>query len=295
MHDVLRPSATELTWLLTTERLPRTLCQTKMSSPMSRRNSCRGAVCGNRASPESIVRRRSSSCSYLSSGAQTEDFSTSLSQPIFTVALRFLLAIDLWLSKRLRVCACEESPWGSIRPLVRLVEFSGHVLPWLIGTVYTLLRGETSAEQEIMLNLALALLLDLLLVTVVKSLVKRRRPAQNRSDILSTFFVERYSFPSGHATRAAMCARFLLVQLVDTASMRVLVVGWAAVVSMSRLLLARHYVTDVGFGLIMGYCQYNLVERLWVSWDGLQDLMFMQLREKLSRAYGGLWMVYWKH
>ncbi|XP_054452715.1 polyisoprenoid diphosphate/phosphate phosphohydrolase PLPP6-like [Anoplopoma fimbria] len=112
---------------------------------------------------------------------------------------------------------------------------------------------------------------------VFKTLVRRRRPAQNRSDILSTFFVERYSFPSGHATRAAMCARFLLDQLVDTESMQVLVVGWAALVSLSRLLLARHYVTDVGFGLAMGYCQYTMVERLWVTWDCLQDLLHLRL------------------
>ncbi|XP_070701820.1 polyisoprenoid diphosphate/phosphate phosphohydrolase PLPP6-like [Pempheris klunzingeri] len=266
-----------------------------MSSPTSRRNSCRGVACGHRASSECHVRRRGSSCSYFSPGAQSEDISVSLSQPIFTITLRFLLAIDLWLSKRLGVCACEESPWGSIRPLVRLVEFSGHVIPWLIGTVYTLLRGESAAEQEVMLNLALALLLDLLLVRLVKTVVRRRVPAQNRSDILSTFFVERYSFPSGHATRAAMCARFLLAQLVDTASMRVLVVGWAALVSLSRLLLARHYVTDVGFGLAMGYCQYSLVERLWVTWDCMQDLLLMRLRERLSRACGGLWMADWKH
>ena len=140
-----------------------------------------------------------------------------------------------------------------------------------------------------------ALLLDLLLVRVVKTLVRRRRPAQNRSDILSTFFEERYSFPSGHATRAAMCARFFLAQLVDTASMRVLVVGWAFLVSLSRLLLARHYVTDVGFGLAMGYCQYSLVERLWVTWDCPQDVLLVQLRETLNRAYGGLWMAAWKH
>lgn len=126
-----------------------------MSSSGSRRNSGRGVVGASQASSECHVRRRSSSCSYFSSGAQSEDFSVSLSQPIFTITLRFLLAIDLWLSKRLRVCACEKSPWGSIRPLVRLVEFSGHVIPWLIGTVYALLRGGTAAQQEIMLNLAL--------------------------------------------------------------------------------------------------------------------------------------------
>ncbi|KAK2822063.1 hypothetical protein Q5P01_022128 [Channa striata] len=229
---------------------------------------------------------------------------------MFTVTLRFLLAIDLWLTKRLRVCACEESPWGSIRPLVRLVELSGHVLPWLLGTVYALLRGRSAAEQEIMLNLALGVQNKPPVVSLIKpphsSVVgsafgqscedsgQTSRPAQNRSDILSAFFVEHYSFPSGHATRAALCARFLLAQLVDRASMRIVVMGWAALVSLSRLLLARHYVTDVGFGLAMGYCQYGLVERLWVTWDWLQDLLFMQLRERLTRAYGGLWIAGWK-
>lgn len=125
-----------------------------MSSSGSRRNSGRGLAAPGRAPSECHASRRSSSCSYFS-GAQSEDFSVSLSQPIFTITLRFLLAIDLWLSKQLRVCACEESPWGSIRPLVRLVEFSGHVVPWLLGAVYELLRGQTAAEQEIMLNVAL--------------------------------------------------------------------------------------------------------------------------------------------
>lgn len=127
-----------------------------MSSPTSRRSSCRGGACGSRASTSDCsVRRRSSSWSYFPSGAQSEDFSVSLSQPIFTITLRFLLAVDLWLSKRLGVCACEDSSWGGIRPLVRLVEFSGHVIPWMLGTLYTLLRGGSTEEQEVMVNLAL--------------------------------------------------------------------------------------------------------------------------------------------
>ena len=122
-----------------------------------------------------------------------------------------------------------------------------------------------------------ALLLDLLLVRVVKRFVRRRVPPQTRSDIFSSFFVERYSFPSGHASRAVMCARFILVQLADTTAMRVLVLGWAVAVSLSRLLLARHYVTDVGFGLAMGYCQYSVVEKLWVTRDRLLDLLLTLL------------------
>lgn len=146
--------------------------RTKMPSPKTRRNSCRGSISGysgagtncrfeiatvtrNRASSECPSRRRGSSCTSVSSGTQTEDFSVSLNQPILIITLRFLLAIDLYLSKQLGVCACEDSSWGSIRPLVRLVELSGHAIPWLIGTLYSLLRGETVTEQEIMLNLIL--------------------------------------------------------------------------------------------------------------------------------------------
>lgn len=159
---------------------------------------------------------------------------------------------------------------------------------------YEKVKEEKLKSLSFFLTCLTALLLDLILVRGVKTLVRRRGPAQNRSDILSTFFMERFSFPSGHATRAAMCARFLLAQLEDTASMRVLVLGWAALVSLSQLLLARNYVTDVGFGLAMGYCQYSLVERLWLTWDNLQDLLFMQLGETFTNTCGGLWMTHWK-
>ncbi|CAL8311381.1 unnamed protein product [Gadus morhua 'NCC'] len=260
----------------------------------TRRNSCRGSISGNsgpathcryevstsarrRSLSEGPARRRGSSCAYSVFGPPSDDYASSLKQTIFTITIRFMLAVDLWISKKLGVCACEGSSWGGIRPLVRLVEISGHGIPWFIGTLYSLLRGETIAEKEIMLNLAFALLLDLLLVRVVKRFVRRRVPPQTRSDIFSSFFVERYSFPSGHASRAAMCARFILVQLADTTAMRVLVLGWAVAVSLSRLLLARHYVTDVGFGLAMGYCQYSVVERLWVTRDLLLDLLLTLL------------------
>ncbi|CAL8343904.1 unnamed protein product [Merluccius merluccius] len=223
------------------------------------------------------ARHRSASEGPAARRRGSDDCALGLKQTLCAITLRFLLAVDLWLSKKLGVCACEDSSWGGIRPLVRLVEVSGHEVPWFIGTLYSLLRGETTGEREIMFNLAFALLLDLLLVRAVKRLVRRRNPPQPRSDIFSAFSVERYSFPSGHASRAGMCARFILVQLADTTAMRVLVLGWAVSVSLSRLLLARHYVTDVGFGLAMGYCQYSVVEKLWVTRDRLLDLLLMLL------------------
>lgn len=227
-----------------------------------------------RASESPTRRRGSSSSTGSASGAgPSEEDNIQLNPSFLHVAFSSLLAIDLWLSKRLGVCACEDSSWGSMRPLMKLIEISGHGIPWLAGTVYCLYKSDSAAGQEVMLNLLMGLLLDLVLVCIVKAVVRRRRPAHNRMDMFATFSVDAYSFPSGHSTRAAMCGRFLLSHLVLAAPLRVLVLLWVAIVGLSRVLLGRHNVTDVMFGFWMGYWQYNLVEMLWISPQALQGLL----------------------
>ncbi|KAK1165045.1 phospholipid phosphatase 6 [Acipenser oxyrinchus oxyrinchus] len=230
-----------------------------------------------RASESPTRRRGSSSASASATGPQQqqlpEEDCMRLNPSFAGIALRSLLAIDLWMSKRLGVCAEEDSSWGSVRPLMKIIEISGHGIPWIAVTLYCMWKSDSAAGQEIMLNLLLALLLDVVLVGIVKALVRRRRPSHNRMDMFASFSVDRYSFPSGHATRAAMGARFLLTHLVLAAPVRVLVLLWAVLVGLSRVMLGRHNVTDVAFGFLMGYFQYSLVEALWVSTAGLQKLL----------------------
>uniref|UniRef100_I3J3K2 Polyisoprenoid diphosphate/phosphate phosphohydrolase PLPP6 n=1 Tax=Oreochromis niloticus TaxID=8128 RepID=I3J3K2_ORENI len=237
----------------------------------------------NRSSPPHLLQRqgsdpttarlRASESPTRRRGSGSSTGSASGQGPPEEDALSSLLAIDLWLSKQLGVCACEDSSWGSVRPLMKLLEISGHGIPWLAGTAYCLYKSDSAAGQEVMLNLFMGLLLDLILVGIVKAVVRRRRPAHNRMDMFATFSVDRYSFPSGHATRAAMCGRFLLAHLVLAAPLRVLVLLWVGLVGLSRVMLGRHNVTDVMFGFWMGYCQYNLVEMLWLSPQTLQGLL----------------------
>ncbi|XP_037349329.1 polyisoprenoid diphosphate/phosphate phosphohydrolase PLPP6 [Talpa occidentalis] len=181
------------------------------------------------------------------------------------IALRSLLAIDLWLSKKLGVCAGESSSWGSVRPLMKLLEISGHGIPWLLGTLYCLTRSDSWAGREVLMNLLFALLLDLLLVGLIKGLVRRRRPAHNQMDMFFTLSVDKYSFPSGHSTRAALVSRFMLNHLVLAIPLRVLVVLWAFILGLSRVMLGRHNVTDVAFGFFLGYMQYSIVDYCWLS------------------------------
>ncbi|KAF3835052.1 hypothetical protein F7725_027610 [Dissostichus mawsoni] len=232
------------------------------SSPPHQRQGSDPATARLRAS-ESPTRRRGSSSSTGSGQGLPEEDGLRLNPSFIRVALSSLLAIDLWMSKTMGCCAPLNEAHRDIR--------TWH--PWLAGTAYCLYKSDSATGQEVMLNLFMGLLLDLVLVTIVKAVVRRRRPAHNRMDMFATFSVDRFSFPSGHATRAAMCGRFLLAHLVLAAPLRFLVVLWAALVGLSRVLLGRHNVTDVMFGFWMGYVQYNLIEMLWLSPQTLQGLL----------------------
>ncbi|XP_053325282.1 polyisoprenoid diphosphate/phosphate phosphohydrolase PLPP6 [Spea bombifrons] len=230
----------------------------------------------HRASDSPVHRKDSFSSSTSSQQQQLpEEDCMKLNPSFFGIALRSLLAVDLWLSKKLGVCAREGSSWGSARPMMKLIEISGHGIPWIAGTIYYLYTSDSYAVREVILNLLFALLLDIILVGVVKGIVKRRRPTQNRMDMFATFSVDKYSFPSGHATRAAMVSRFVLNHLVLAVPVRLLVILWAVVVCLSRVMLGRHNVTDVLFGYFMGHMQYSIVEYFWLSPNALPSLFKM--------------------
>ncbi|XP_037706933.1 phospholipid phosphatase 6 [Choloepus didactylus] len=228
-------------------------------------------TCARLRASESPVHRRGSfplAGAGLSQASPTplpEENRMDLNPSFLGIALRSLRAIDLWLSKKLGVCAGENSSWGSVRPLMKLLEISGHGIPWLLGTLYCLSKSDSWVGREVLMNLLFALLLDLLLVALIKGLVRRPRPAHNQMDMFVTLSVDKYSFPSGHATRAALVSRFILNHLVLAIPLRVLVVLWAFIVGLSRVMLGRHNVTDVAFGFFLGYMQYSIVDYCWLS------------------------------
>jgi membrane-associated phospholipid phosphatase len=72
-------------------------------------------------------------------------------------------------------------------------------------------------------------------VLSIKTLVRRKRPDGS----------DRLSFPSGHAATT-----WFLVPVYDN---NPLVALWASVVSASRVILGRHYITDVVAGGLIGF------------------------------------------
>ncbi|XP_016090031.1 inactive phospholipid phosphatase 7-like isoform X2 [Sinocyclocheilus grahami] len=189
------------------------------------------------------------------------------------IAMNSLLAIDICMSKRLGVCAHSTSSWGSVRSMVKLLALTGHGIPWIFGTIVCLTRSNTLAGQEVLVNLLLALLLDVMTVAGMQKLVKRKGPWEMAPSFLDYLAMDIYSFPAAHASRAVMVSKFLLAHLVLAVPLRILLVLWAVLVGMSRVLLGRHHLTDVGCGFALGFLHYSLVEMVWLSSNTCQTLI----------------------
>ncbi|XP_062873957.1 inactive phospholipid phosphatase 7 [Trichomycterus rosablanca] len=189
------------------------------------------------------------------------------------IAMNSLLAIDICMSKRLGVCAHATSSWGSARSMVKLLALTGHGIPWIIGTLVCLTRSNTLAGQEVLLNLLLALLLDVTTVAGMQKLVKRKGPWEMAPGFFDYLAMDVYSFPAAIASRAAMVSKFLLAHLVLAVPLRILLVLWAMLVGTSRILLGRHHLSDVGCGFALGFLHYSLVEMVWLSSSTCQTLI----------------------
>ncbi|XP_043913864.1 inactive phospholipid phosphatase 7 [Protopterus annectens] len=189
------------------------------------------------------------------------------------IALNSLLAIDLCMSKRLGVCASTSSTWGTARPMVKLIGVTGHGIPWIGGTLYCLARSTSLAGQEVLVNLLLALVLDILTVGGIQKLMKRKGPFEFTPSWIDRIAMDTYAFPAGMASRAALITKFFLNHLVLAVPLRILLYLWAFFVGASRVMVGRHHLTDVFCGFVIGYMQFHLVEAIWLSSHTCQVLI----------------------
>lgn len=179
-------------------------------------------------------------------------------------SLKMLSIIDRALSTTLSVCADKTSSFGSLRPLMTFLEFSCHGIPWIIGCIAGLAVSHRAESFQILVNLLLALVVDLLIVSILKLIFRRKRPDANLPDMFFTVSIDNYSFPSGHATRAALTACILLLR-TPLHTYRTFIISWAAAVCLSRILLGRHHFFDVLCGVVIGILEYVIMDTFWLS------------------------------
>ena len=154
-----------------------------------------------------------------------------------------LLALDARLSTRMRVA---ERP-GLLRTFAAILAHSGDSWFWAAGLVLLWWLGDLFWRQW-----ALTVLLSIgalaVIVLAIKFTIRRRRPEGEWGAIYRSS--DPHSFPSGHAARALLIA--VLALGMGPVWLAVLLCLWAPVVSLARVAMGVHYLSDVVAGGLLG-------------------------------------------
>jgi undecaprenyl-diphosphatase len=176
--------------------------------------------------------------------------------------LRSILKLDARLSDGLRVA---ERP-GALRSLAVFFAHSGDSWFWGAGLVILWWFG-TSFWKQWAIVILVGISLLAVLVMSLKFIIKRRRPEGEWGGIYRN--TDPHSFPSGHAARAFLIA--LMAAGLGPAWIALALWIWAPLVSLARVAMGVHYISDVvaGFlvGIVMGaiFLQLHQPFLLWLS------------------------------
>lgn len=167
--------------------------------------------------------------------------------------LNRLVALDNHLSARLTLTA----ETGSRRTVAVLGAHLGDGPLWLAMAVVAFWLGDEATRHFVLLAAA-AVIIAGGLVTVLKFLMRRDRPRE-RGGFYSTKY-DRYSFPSGHATRVACLAMVFSHQFPRWA---VVFYALALFAALCRVVLGIHYLSDVLVGLAIGFLVSWAIVSIW--------------------------------
>ena len=154
-----------------------------------------------------------------------------------------LLQQDIELTNRLRLT----NPKSRLKPFAIFLAHSGD--SWFILLALLLIWLLSNGHWHRMAALMAAGAVGLaVLVLLIKFTIKRRRPEGQWGAIYRN--TDPHSFPSGHAARTAMLAVIALA--LGPVWFGVLMVIWAPLVSLARVWMGVHYVSDVLAGILLG-------------------------------------------
>jgi len=167
------------------------------------------------------------------------------------MSLENLLTLDARISAQMRVA---ESP-GLLRSMAAFFAHSGD--SWFCIAMLALVwwRG-TQFWQERAKIMIIAIIITAVIVLALKFAIRRQRPEGEWGDIYRT--TDPHSFPSGHATRAFLLATMGLG--LGPIWLGIALAIWAPLVSIARVAMGVHYVSDVAAGLGVGVFMGILIQ-----------------------------------
>ena len=133
------------------------------------------------------------------------------------------------------------------RALAAILAHSGDSWFWLVGLILLWWQG-TDYWKERAVALGAGILVTAIVVMVIKFTVRRSRPEGEWGQIYRS--TDPHSFPSGHAARSMMLAVMALG--LGPLWLGLLLLAWAPLVSLARVMLGVHYPSDVIAGMVLG-------------------------------------------
>jgi membrane-associated phospholipid phosphatase len=159
--------------------------------------------------------------------------------------LQYLYRLDQDLSARARLKPGHGNGWRA----AVILAHSGDSWLWgsATGLVWLLSFGKQPLHAFSAV-IAISIIVQALLVFALKQWIRRERPRGDWGAIYRS--IDPHSFPSGHATRAVLLA-FLTLAL-GPAWFGWLLVAWAPLVCIARVLTGVHYISDILGGIALG-------------------------------------------
>ena len=188
--------------------------------------------------------------------------------------IEHMLELDRDWSYGMRVA---EKP-GLRRNLAMFFAHSGDSWFWGAGMLILWLAGSTSWKQWAVYQLFWISVLAAL-VLALKFSIRRQRPAGDWGAVYRN--TDPHSFPSGHAARSFLVAVF--ASLLGPGWLALILWIWAPLVSLARVAMGVHYVSDVIAGAIIG------ARVAFLGWQ-ISALLFSQISHALIPIFGlALW------
>jgi membrane-associated phospholipid phosphatase len=157
--------------------------------------------------------------------------------------LTSLLKLDARISDQLRVA---EKP-GVLRDIAIFFAHSGDSWFWGAALIILWAFGSSFWKQWVIIELVGISVLAALVMSL-KFMIRRRRPEGEWGSIYRN--TDPHSFPSGHAARAFMIA--VVAAGLGPGWIAVILWIWAPLVSLARVAMGVHYVSDIVAGFLVG-------------------------------------------
>lgn len=185
--------------------------------------------------------------------------------------LEELLSRDEQLTKAIVSQFLKYPSLKTLKNQCKSLEISCNGIVWLCAWMAFIYMFNNKNLYEMQLNMLLGLILDIIIIAVLKATFRRRRPADTKD--MMTIGPDKFSFPSGHASRSVFVLLFFTALSPISQIWWLPLSAWCACVCLSRLIIQRHYLLDIVAGIAVGCVEACLLYLLWIGESTAEDFI----------------------